>query len=70
MIQIATPPERREDASIKLAFAVEDIGSARSGAAELGGAMNPSEREWEFEGVKVRDGCDPEGNVFQIRQAD
>ena len=29
--------------------------------------MNAVEREWEFEGAKVCDGCDPEGNVFQIR---
>ena len=36
-------------------------------AAELGGAVN--EREWEFEGAKVCDGHDPEGNVFQLRQA-
>ena len=68
-IQIATPPECREDTPIKLVFAAEDIASARSRAAELGGTMNAVEREWEFEGAKVCDGCDPEGNVFQIRQA-
>ena len=68
-IQIATPPERRENTPIKLVFAAEDIASARSRAAELGGTMNAVEREWEFEGAKVCDGCDPEGNVFQIRQA-
>jgi hypothetical protein len=31
--------------------------------------MNAVDREWELEGAKVCDGCDPEGNVFQIRQA-
>jgi len=31
--------------------------------------MNAIAREWEFEGARVCDGCDPEGNVFQIRQA-
>jgi hypothetical protein len=31
--------------------------------------MNAVEREWEFEGAKVCDGHDPEGNVFQLRQA-
>jgi hypothetical protein len=31
--------------------------------------MNPVEREWRFEDAKVCDGHDPEGNVFQLRQA-
>jgi hypothetical protein len=31
--------------------------------------MNAADREWEFEGAKVCDGHDPEGNVFQLRQA-
>jgi predicted enzyme related to lactoylglutathione lyase len=68
-IDVATPPEPREDASLKLVFGVEDIAHARVRAAELGGAMNAVEREWEFEGAKVCDGHDPEGNVFQLRQA-
>jgi predicted enzyme related to lactoylglutathione lyase len=67
-IDIATPPEPREDTPLKLVFAVEDIAHARDRAAELGGAMNAVEREWEFEGAKVCDGHDPEGNVFQLRQ--
>lgn len=58
-IEIGTPPEPREDTPIKLVFGVEDIAHAQSRAAELGGAMN--ERGWEFEGIKVRDGHDPEG---------
>jgi len=68
-IDISTPPERREDTPIKLVFSVEDIASLRIRAAERGGAMNPVEREWEFEGARVCDGHDPEGNVFQLRQA-
>jgi predicted enzyme related to lactoylglutathione lyase len=68
-IDIATPPEPREDTPLKLVFGVEDIAHARVRAAELGGAMNAVEREWEFEGAKVCDGHDPEGNVFQLRQA-
>ena len=67
-IDIATPPKLREDTPLKLVFAVADIGHARERAAELGGAMNAAEREWEFEGAKVCDGHDPEGNVFQLRQ--
>jgi predicted enzyme related to lactoylglutathione lyase len=68
-IDIATPPEPREDTPLKLVFGVEDIAHARERAAELGGAMNSVEREWEFEGAKVCDDHDPEGNVFQLRQA-
>jgi predicted enzyme related to lactoylglutathione lyase len=68
-IDIATPPEPREDTPLKLVFGVEDIAHARERAAALGGAMNAAEREWEFEGAKVCDGHDPEGNVFQLRQA-
>jgi predicted enzyme related to lactoylglutathione lyase len=67
-IDIATPPEPREDTPLKLVFGVEDIAHARDRAAELGGAMNVVEREWEFDGTKVCDGYDPEGNVFQLRQ--
>ena len=67
-IDIATPPEPREDTPIKLVFGVKDIAHARDRAAELGGTMKASEREWEFEGTKVCDGYDPEGNIFQLRQ--
>ena len=67
-IDIAAPPEPREDMPLKLVFGVVDIAHARSRAAELGGAVNAAEREWKFEGAKVCDGCDPEGNVFQLRQ--
>jgi predicted enzyme related to lactoylglutathione lyase len=65
-------PRLRNHAKIplKLVFGVEDIAHARDSAAELGGAMNAAEREWEFEGAKVCDGYDPEGNVFQLRQTD
>jgi predicted enzyme related to lactoylglutathione lyase len=53
---------------LPIVFAVEDIARARDRAVMLGGAMNGVEREWEFEGAKVCDGHDPEGNVFQLRQ--
>ncbi|MGH8227187.1 MAG: VOC family protein [Steroidobacteraceae bacterium] len=65
-IAIETPPIRRERASIKLVFSIENLEESRAKAAELGGELNPSNREWEFEGAKVCDGHDPEGNVFQL----
>jgi glyoxalase superfamily protein len=67
-IEIAAPPELREATPLKLVFAVEDIAHARGRAAELGGAVNAVEREWDFQGARVCDGHDPEGNVFQLRQ--
>src|SRR5215475_1775562 len=66
-ITIEAPPVRREDVPIKLVFAVADMIVARNRAAVRGGAINPVDREWEFEGSKVCDGYDPEGNIFQLR---
>ena len=65
-IAIETPPVRREDVPVKLVFAVGDIIVVRNSAAERGGAVNPVNREWAFESIKVCDGYDPEGNVFQL----
>lgn len=65
--EISTPPERREDAAIKLIFPVADIALARATAAQLGGELNPSDREWQVGPSRVCDGCDPEGNVFQVQ---
>jgi len=67
-IRTARPPVPREDTPIKLVFAVDDIARARARASDLGGAVKPAEREWQFDGATVCDGHDPEGNVFQLRQ--
>jgi predicted enzyme related to lactoylglutathione lyase len=67
-IDVTTPPEVREDTPLKLVFGVENITHARDRVAELGGAMNAVEHEWQFNGAKVCDGHDPEGNIFQLRQ--
>ena len=69
-IDISSPPKPRHGIPLKLVFAVEDIANARDRAARLGGAVNAVKHEWNFEGTKVCDGHDPEGNVFQIRQID
>lgn len=65
--EISTPPQRREDAAIKLIFPVANIAVARATTARLGGAMNPPDREWQLGALRVCDGHDPEGNVFQVR---
>lgn len=67
-IVIASPPERREDAAIKLVLFVQSIEHARTSALQLGGGVNTPDREWQFQGATVCDGYDPEGNVFQLRQ--
>jgi predicted enzyme related to lactoylglutathione lyase len=67
-IEIADPPHRREDTPIKLVFFVPSISAARSAAAHLGGELNPAAREWDFQGQRVCDGHDPEGNVIQFRE--
>ena len=67
-ISIATPPIQREDTPIKLVFHVESIDAVRDVAAGLGGALNPPEREWRYQGQRVCDGHDPEGTVVQFRE--
>ena len=66
-ITIATPPVRRENTAIKLCFVLASISAARATAAEFGGGLNGPEREWDFQGSRVCDGHDPEGNVIQVR---
>ncbi len=66
---IESPPLRRENTPVKLCFAVADLTAAREAAQALGGALNAAEREWDFQGHRVCDGHDPEGNVIQLRAA-
>ena len=67
-LEIADPPIRREDTAVKLVFPVPSIGTARTLAAKHGGELDPPEREWRFQGHRVCDGHDPEGNVIQLRE--
>ena len=68
-IVIATPPVRRENTAFKLSFAVASLPDARVAAKAAGGELNPPEKEWDFQGLRVCDGCDPEGNMIQLREA-
>ena len=68
-IVIATPPVRRENTAFKLSFLVGSLAEARIAAKEAGGELNPLEKEWDFQGMRVCDGCDPEGNMIQVREA-
>jgi predicted enzyme related to lactoylglutathione lyase len=67
-IEIESPPRRRTDTPIKLAFEVTSIATAREVARIYGGELLPPERDWNFQGYRVCDGHDPEGNVVQFRQ--
>ena len=67
-IELAVPPIRRFDTPIKLVFTVADLGAARAAAKSLGGELNPPDNEWQFQGFRVCDGHDPEGNVVQFRE--
>lgn len=68
-IEISSPPVLRENNAIKLVFFVSSISAARAVAVDFHGQLNPSEREWTFQGHRVCDGFDPEGNVVQFREA-
>jgi catechol 2,3-dioxygenase-like lactoylglutathione lyase family enzyme len=64
----SAPPARRATAPFKPVFFVPSISRLREIAATHGGALETADREWLFEGGKVCDGIDPEGNVIQFRE--
>ena len=67
-IVITSPPQRRENTAFKLSFAVPSLAEAREAAKAAGGELNPPAKEWSFQGMRVCDGCDPEGNMIQLRE--
>jgi len=67
-IEIAVPPVRRTRTPVKLVFFVPSLAAARVSAGAFGGVVDPVETEWMFQGFKVCDGHDPEGNVIQLRE--
>ena len=67
-IHIADPPVRRTRTPVKLVFDVESISAARGVVLNLRGGIDPTESEWIFQGHRVCDGHDPEGNVVQFQQ--
>jgi len=67
-IEVADPPVRRTDTPIKLGFTVASIKDVRAAAAARGGHLDTPEHEWQYQGFRVCDGHDPEGNVVQFRE--
>ena len=67
-IDIASPPARRINTAVKLIFPVDDIAECRASAANLGGGLDPKDKEFVARGFRACDGFDPKGNVFQLRE--
>lgn len=72
-ITLTDPPERREETPVKVCLPVDDLALARRTAVALGGVLDPDDRVWVYDDphtgpVRVCDGHDPEGNVFQLRE--
>jgi len=65
-IRVESPPRVREVTAIKLSLPVTSIARAREEAAHFSGCVYPVAREWTFEGMRLCDGWDPDGNVFQV----
>jgi predicted enzyme related to lactoylglutathione lyase len=65
-VALETPPQRRSDVPVKLAFPVEAIEPLRPQIGRLGGELEPAGRTWEFGGSRRCDCSDPEGNVIQL----
>jgi catechol 2,3-dioxygenase-like lactoylglutathione lyase family enzyme len=64
----AEPPVRRARAAFKPVFFVESLAGARTLATAHGGGMEPTDKEWAYNGAVVCDAVDPEGNVIQFRE--
>jgi predicted enzyme related to lactoylglutathione lyase len=66
-IVISSSPKRRENTALKFFFTVPSIAAARTAASTLGGEV--FSEHWEGPGFIVCNACDPEGNVFQVRES-
>jgi predicted enzyme related to lactoylglutathione lyase len=65
-IVIEVPPVPREEQAIKPFFTVEHLAAAESVAEQYGGKVwGPV---WAGPDMKVRNVCDPEGNIVHLRE--
>ena len=65
---IATPPDIREQATIKPIFSVASIAQSRTAVADLAGQVYSADTEQLYAGSRYCDGFDTEGNVFQVAE--
>lgn len=64
-IVISRPPDAREEQAIKPFFTVSSLATAEQAVVDCGGLVcGPL---WPGPGFKVRNVCDPEGNIVQLR---
>jgi len=68
-IELSDPPRARESTPIKLVFVVSSIDETLEVTRLIGGRMKEGSRRWQFRGHSVQDAIDPEGNVYQLREA-
>ncbi|MGY3263938.1 VOC family protein [Lysobacter sp. HA35] len=66
-IVITSPPERREDSALKFFFTIASLEAAAGTATDLGGAL--FDERWKGPGFIACNAMNPEGNVFQLREA-
>jgi catechol 2,3-dioxygenase-like lactoylglutathione lyase family enzyme len=66
--EAAEKPARRAGAAFKPVFFVRSVAQVRAIVNAYGGAMEPPEQEWRFNGALVCDALDPDGNVIQFRE--
>lgn len=65
-IVIEKPPEPREEQAFKPFFTVANLAHAERITQESGGVvMGPV---WPGPGIRMRNVCDPEGNIVQLRE--
>lgn len=65
-VTIESPPQLRNSAAIKFFCTVPSLSAAHDAAHALGGHVLPE--QWHGPGFVVRNACDPEGNIFQVRE--
>lgn len=65
-IVIEVPPVPREEQAIKPFFTVESLAVTEALVEQLGG--NVCGPAWHGPGMKVRNVCDPEGNIVHLRE--
>ena len=65
-IVIASPPAPRVEQAIKPFFTVPDLAAAEALVVQLGGLVHGP--MWPAPGMRVRNVCDPEGNLVHLRE--
>jgi hypothetical protein len=68
-IQLSSPPQARESTPLKLVFVVSSIDETLAATRVLGGREKSGSKRWQFRGHAIQDAVDPEGNVYQLREA-